>query len=52
MKEILQIILFLLLEDYIIKKTNNWYKGRVSENGYLDYILKINNQQKALERID
>lgn len=29
------------------QKTDTWYKGRVSENGYLDYIIKINNQQKT-----
>jgi hypothetical protein len=29
------------------QKTNNWYKGWISENGYLDYTLRINNQQKS-----
>ena len=29
------------------QKTDTWYKGRVSDNGYLDYILTINNKQKT-----
>jgi hypothetical protein len=28
------------------QKTKNWYKGRISENGYLDYILRINGKEK------
>lgn len=29
------------------EKTDIWYKGRVSDTGYLDYILRINGKQKS-----
>lgn len=56
MKENLkQVIVNNIETDYYIssigrlynKKTDRWYKGRISESGYLDYILKINNKQYA-----
>ncbi len=55
MENMKQVIIDGILTSYYItkdgklynQKTNTWYKGRISESGYLDYILTVNNKQYA-----